>query len=388
VRRLLWLLLVLAACSLASQEVRSYRIVNADSLHVVRQPDDEYVTHLLGNVHFFYGETEFLADRAEVYDKKEIARLMGRVQVLGDPLDLFADSVAYRRSDQRLDLGGNGRALRDTLALTADKAVYYRERQRLEVEGHVLYTETHADGTTRSLAAHNATSLRNPESLVADGHVRAWDERENTHGRCGHAEYHRADGYAFLIQNPELWSSGDDSLYISAEKMEWFETSGKLVANFNVITSSKEYNTRSDFLIYLTETEEAVFLGQPKFFSQQAEGEAREFHLYLVDRNIDHATFLDSCRVEFRTGDAGDMNNRVNADWMEFRFANRKLSGFTAEGNVDSYFEQLHDAKHDYSANAATGDRMTVTIGEDEEVETVTMQGGVQGKYRFESKQE
>jgi hypothetical protein len=55
---------------------------------------------------------------------------------------------------------------------------------------------------------------------------------------------------------------------------------------------------------------------------------------------------------------------------------------------VDSYFEQLHDAKHDYSANAATGDRMTVTIGEDEEVETVTMQGGVQGKYRFESKQE
>ena len=386
-KRLLLLALVLFAGVLCATELRPYRFMHADSL-VARQQADETVVHLFGDVHFFYGETEFYADRAELYDQQKIARLVGRVQVFDDTLDLYADSVAYMRQIERLDLVGNVRAVRDTLNLTANRAVYLREQGSLDLFGEVFYREMHADGTIRTLSCETAHYTQEPEVLVTDGRIRAWDERESMHARCGHAEYHITNGYAWMIEDPELESRGQDSLYIRAEKIEWFEEAQRLVANFNVETRSRDYHTTSDFLIYLLEAEEAVFLGQPGFHTQQADGTAKEFHLYFVDRQISHATFQDSCEVLFRTGKEGPKSNRVESDWMEFGFEGKKLSSFVAEGHVSSFFEQAADAEHDFSGNDASGARMTVIISEDEEVESVSMSGRVSGKYRFENKQD
>ncbi|MCD4828540.1 MAG: hypothetical protein K8R90_03805 [Candidatus Cloacimonetes bacterium] len=386
-RRLLCLALLVAAATTCAAQLRPYRFIHADSL-VVRKLADEYVTNLYGDVHFFYGETEFFADHAELFDQQEIARLVGRVQVFDDTLDLFADSVSYDRRLERLDLVGNVRAERDTLSLTGNQAVYLRERGRLDLEGDVFFRESHADGTIRTLSCETAVYFRDPESLTTDGRVRAWDERENFRGRCGHAEYHITDGYAWMIQNPELESAGEDSLYIRAEKIEWFEEAGRLVANFDVVTRSEDYHTSSDFLIYLTEEDEAVFLGKPTFHTDQADGAADEFHLYFDEHKIDRATFQDSCEVFFRTGSDSPKSNRVTADWMEFGFQERKLRRFVAEGNVESLFEQQADEERDFSGNHATGTRMTVLIDEDESIESVRMTGGVSGKYSFESQRD
>ncbi|MCK4312745.1 MAG: hypothetical protein KAW88_08440, partial [Candidatus Cloacimonetes bacterium] len=45
-------------------ELRPYRLINADTL-IVNKINEEYVTDLIGNVHFFYGETEFFSDFAK-----------------------------------------------------------------------------------------------------------------------------------------------------------------------------------------------------------------------------------------------------------------------------------------------------------------------------------
>ena len=39
-------------------DLRPYKLINADTL-IVNKINEEYVTDLIGNVHFFYGETEF-----------------------------------------------------------------------------------------------------------------------------------------------------------------------------------------------------------------------------------------------------------------------------------------------------------------------------------------
>lgn len=386
-KRLLILLSLLAATALFSAEIRPYRFMHADSL-VVKKLNEEYVTHLYGDVHFFYGETEFFADRAELYDQQKIARLVGKVKVYDDTLDLFADSVSYSRQIERLDLVGNVFAERDTVTLSARQAVYFRERQLLQLDGEVYYHESHADSTIRTLSCHHADYTREPETLVATGRVRAWDEREDFYGRCGRAEYHIADGYAWMTESPEVERRGEDSLYISAERIEYHETAGRLTANFNVVTRSDDYNTTSDFLIYLIDNEEAIFLGEPSFYSEQAVGTAEEFHLYFEEQQISHATFKDSCEVRFSANDSEEMNNSVISDWMEFEFAEGKLRGFTAEGQVESFFEQLKDGERDYAGNNAKGQRMRVTLDDDDKISAITMSGGVSGKYKFENKQD
>ena len=53
------------------KELRPYRLINADSL-IATKVNEEYITNLNGNVHFFYGETEFFSDSAQIYEKKKI----------------------------------------------------------------------------------------------------------------------------------------------------------------------------------------------------------------------------------------------------------------------------------------------------------------------------
>ena len=59
----------------AEQELRPYRLVNADRLFVDRL-ENEYLTRLNGNVHFFYGETEFFSDQAEIYEEQKLVRMI------------------------------------------------------------------------------------------------------------------------------------------------------------------------------------------------------------------------------------------------------------------------------------------------------------------------
>ena len=42
---------------LAEEELRPYKLINADKLTITKV-EEEYITNLVGNVHFFYGETE------------------------------------------------------------------------------------------------------------------------------------------------------------------------------------------------------------------------------------------------------------------------------------------------------------------------------------------
>ena len=52
-------------------EVKPYQIINADKVVSTRETNDEYITNLTGDVHFFYGETEFYADLAQIFEKQE-----------------------------------------------------------------------------------------------------------------------------------------------------------------------------------------------------------------------------------------------------------------------------------------------------------------------------
>jgi len=89
-----------------NHELQSYKLINADTL-IVQNINDEYISNLIGNVHFFYGETEFFADKADIYEQQKIVRLWHNVRVYEDTLSLLADKVNYFRKTEKLFLDNN-----------------------------------------------------------------------------------------------------------------------------------------------------------------------------------------------------------------------------------------------------------------------------------------
>ena len=125
----------------AEEELRPYKLINADKL-IINKMEGEYVTNLFGNVHFFYGETEFYSDKADIFELQKIVRMQGNVKVY-----------------------------EDTLSLIADKVDYFRKTERLLLRGNVLATETHSDSTIRTFEAEEVEYFRNSREFFANENV-------------------------------------------------------------------------------------------------------------------------------------------------------------------------------------------------------------------------
>ncbi len=356
---LILLLLAMTIALFAAEELRPYRLEHADSLLAVKQ-GTEYVTNLNGNVHFFYGSTEFYARNARFLDEQKIVYMIEKVKIV-----------------------------EDTLTLTADRATYYRNTDKLELQGGVRLTVERSDNTRQVVRADRVDWFREMGKVQASGFVKAWDTRDSLHAEAGRIDYDLETGYGYMIMKPVVYRTGKDSLRISSQKMEYYRDQQKLVAMFDVVTESKDYRALSDFLIYYAEKDEAIFTGKPEFHTETADGFAREFHLFFEDNNLDHATFIDSCRILFSAGEDQEKNNLITSEIMRFNFdEENRIRSFEAEGDIDSHVMQDHDSEQDkeYFENAAIGKKMIISIDENNKIESIVMKNNVFGTYKFEGK--
>jgi lipopolysaccharide export system protein LptA len=380
------LLLLIPLClSGQAEKLVPYRLQHTDRI-LVETIDGEYVTHLTGNVHFYYGKIEFRTDQADIYDQQNLARMTGNVSATNDTVRIYADRAVYFRGPAELYVDDRVRAYKDTLTFTGDHGVYYRNQDRLLVTGNAVYTETHADTTRRTIEADQVDYLRADEKVTAVGRVRAYDEREKLRGTCGFLEYDLKNGYGYLLREPSVWLEGKDSLFIEADKMEYFRDDRKLVANFDVKTWNRDYRSTSDFLIFFLKTEEAVFLGEPEFHLDQADAWAREFHVFFKDKKVDGANLRDSCRVIFSGEEGEPRTDRVISDQMDFFFTDGDLRHCTASGNVDSHIRQEHKGKREFIDNKTRGGSMEVFIDDDDKIDRVIVRQKVTGAHQFEKK--
>ncbi|MCF7858669.1 MAG: hypothetical protein K9N07_05015 [Candidatus Cloacimonetes bacterium] len=340
----------------AQEELRPYKLINADKL-IITKVKSEYVTNLFGNVHFFYGNTEFFSDKADIYDQQKIVKMQGNVKVYDDTLSLFADKVDY-----------------------------FRKKELLMLQGTVLATETHHDSTIRTFAAEKIEYFRNSREFYAFENVFTYDERESIKGYCGELKYLMNDKYGYLLKDPLLTIAKNDTLSISAEKIEYFKDYNKVAATFNVRTFNSDFEMNSDFLLYFTDEEKAVYLGKPQFSSDLANAYAREFRIFFEEQKIKKALLQDSCYVEFSEKAEEPKLNWALGDLMQFNFSDGNISDCQAEGSVNSYFQQAENDKRDFSANDAEGEYLFIDIAEENKIKRISMQKNVRGKYKFKHK--
>jgi lipopolysaccharide export system protein LptA len=352
----IFLLVLLTTLLSQESELRPYKLINSDKL-IIEKINGEFVTNLIGDVHFFYGDTEFYADNADIYEKQKIAVMQGNVQVFDDTLSMFADDVQY-----------------------------YRLTEKLFLQGEVLAQELHYDSTVRTFEADRVEYYRNERQFFAYDNVFSYDQREEITGECGELKYFLNDGYGYLIKSPVMKMEGTDSLSISAEKIEYYKDYEKVIANFNVVTKSNEFHMTSDFLLYFSQEEKAIYLGQPQFTSDYADATAIEFRIFFKDQKIDNAVLQDSCYVTFKTEELAEKNSWVRSTQMEFDFIDGRIEICDAQTNVSSYFEQQKAENKDFTVNDATGERLLIEVNEENQIQSIDMRTAVQGMYKFEKK--
>jgi len=335
---------------LGAEELRPYRLINAD-LGTATENNGERVMKLTGNVHFFYGETEFFSNTAELFENQKKTVLAGNVRVLEDSLSLNADEVEYFQVEEKLDLRGN-----------------------------VLAREDHEDLTFRTFAADSITYFRNTGILDAWSDVHVFDERKSAEGYCGILHYEMANGYGYLLQRPKI--SVDDSLKISAEKIEYHEEFSKVTANFDVVTESNDFTITSDFLLYFEQEQKAIFLGEPKFNSDFADAAAVEMQVFFVEQELSRAELTGECEVHFATRKDAPRDNWIKSQQMIFNFTDGELSLCEAETDVTSFYQQDKKRSKKFMINRAAAQKMKVYFT-NQEIDEIFLEKDIDGVYKF-----
>jgi len=339
------------------EELKPYQIINADKVVSTREANDEYITNLTGDVHFFYGETEFYADLAQIFEKQEIVLLEGNVQVYDDTLSLFARTTKYIKSEEHLVLRGN-----------------------------VLVVATHRDSSRRTFESDLVNYYRDSNEFYAEEDVHVFDEKQNVTGDCGKLSYFIDEGYGFMMKSPRLYLQKEDTLLVAGEKIEYFDNYKKIVATFDVITESSDFRVDSDFLIHFVEEEKAIYQGKPKLYSEFADASAEEFQLFFKENKPEKAILQDSCLVYFKGQGTNKKENWVRSEQMMFDFLDGNIRFCNAAVNVSSHFIQEKTSKRDFVQNDSTGDRMKVFLSEENEIESIDLTGNVKGMYKFQKK--
>ncbi len=346
-------LLFLIFVNLMASKPASYKIINSDKL-VAEKMADEYISHLSGNVHFFYNDIEFYSDEADIFDKREFIKLVGNVRVF-----------------------------KDTLTMNAQFASYDKKADFLFLKNNVKFVVDHSDTTQSRFYANKIEYKRNKGIVTATDSVRAFDEKNKFKAKSELLVYNQKTGFGYLIKKPELYISGADSITIKAAKIEYYHNTGKIVGLFDVRTFNKDYHTTSNFLIYYNKDEKAVFSGEPKFYSKSGDAVSTQFNLFFAKNKLSKATLIDSSKINFSSEKDGEKDSWITGDNVDIYFNDGKINKFNAEKNVVSYIISNKNNKEKYLENLTKSDNLFVNFDKNNKIENIIVDKRVSGKYFF-----
>jgi hypothetical protein len=334
----------------------NYRLINSDSMQINRH-DEEFVTYLSGNVHFFYGEIEFKADRAFIYERQQIVNLRGNV-----------------------------RAIQDTLSISCIEADYIHATQHLKLTGNVVIEEIKDDVLIRRATSNIAHHFREKGEFNLSGNVFAQAIADSVYASAGYAFYDQIAGYGYMIQNPVVWKTGADSLALYAQKIEFYEPIEKVVASFNVITQNADIVAKCDFLIFYGLEDKVVYIGNPSFTTKESDGRAELITIFLDGEDIREIHMTDDCYIVFQTNDTLPKDSWISSTNMTLFYEGNKPSEFVAEQDVKSFFRHKGRTNASDMNNNVEGDYLKIYFDDDQNVSEIRVDQNIRGVYRFQRK--
>ena len=214
---------------------KNYRIINSDVLKL-RKSNNEIISQMRGNVHFFYDDIEFYSDRADLYETQQKVQLLGNVKIIKDTITLTAEDVTYFKKEEKVYL----------------------------IDNVFIKMENRSNGTMKTFSCHRAEIDRESGQMKADRDIRVYDQERNLRIFCGKMRYNLNTKKGYMVDNPEIFSTSDDSTRLTAKKIDILDGHNKVRAKYNVKTFSKYHRTQSDELVYLSDERKVILLGKPR----------------------------------------------------------------------------------------------------------------------------
>ncbi len=345
--------------SLEKREVKkskkNYRIINSDVLKL-KKKNNEIVSQMRGNVHFFYDEIEFYSDKAEIYETQQRVRLLGNVKIIKDTITVKAEDVTYFKKEDKVYL----------------------------IENVFIKVETSKSDLIKTFSCHRAEIDRKTGQMKADKDVRVYDEERQLKIYCGKLRYNLKTKQGYLVEDPEIFSTSDDSTKLIAKKIEILDGHNKARARYGVKTFSTYHRTESEELIYLSEEKKVILLGEPKFYSDKLNAKAKRFYFYsdLSFKNIENIVLEEDCEVDFPSGEGKSFDNRLTSGKVDLDFYNSNLKKIVATENVA--LSLINEDSSGVSVNKIYGDTLLLRLSESKRLEYMTMKSEkVKGVFKF-----
>jgi len=334
---------------------KNYRIINSDLLKL-RKSNNEIISQMRGNVHFFYDDIEFYSDKADLYETQQKVQLLGNVKIKKDTITLKAEDVTYFKKEEKLYL----------------------------IENVFIKMESTKSDKIKTFSCHRAEIDRRSGQMKADKNVRVYDEQRKLKVFCGKMRYNLKTKKGFLVDNPEIFSTSDDSTKLVAEKIDILDGQNKIRARYGVKTFSSYHRTESEELIYLSEEKKVILLGEPVFYSDKLNAKAKRFYFYsdLSFKNIEKIVLEEDCEVDFPSEEGKEFDNNLTSGKVDLNFLESNLKDIIATENVA--LSLINEDSSGVSVNRIFGDTLVLRLNKDKKLEYMTMKSErVKGVFKF-----
>ncbi len=334
---------------------KNYRIINSDLLKL-RKSNNEIISQMRGNVHFFYDNIEFYSDKADLYENQQKVQLLGNVKIIKDTITLKAEDVTYFKKDEKIYL----------------------------IENVFIKMENSKNDQIKTFSCKRAEIDRKTGQMKADKDIRVYDQERQLKVFCGKMRYNLNTKKGFLVDNPEIFSTSDDSTRLLAEKIDILDGHNKIRARYGVKTFSAYHQTQSEELIYLSEEQKVILLGEPKFYSEKLNAKAKRFYFYsdLSFKNIEKIVLEEDCEVDFPSEPGKPFDNNLRSGKVDLNFSESNLKDIIARENVA--LSLINQDSSGVSVNKIYGDTLVLRLNQQKKLEYMTMKSEkVKGVFKF-----
>lgn len=313
---------------------------------------DELVIDLIGNVVVTDGEVTVTSDSGTVWQESGNAVFFSNVTVDVDTLAGTSHYLEYLKEAGMITMTGNVILTDGETVLEAGEVVYFRESGKATAKEDVLMT--------------------GPRIGRVEGQ---------------YALYDRSRGSLFITVDPILRRvEGDDSLIVTADRLEFFpdDNSAEAQGNASVSMPGMDFFSTSEYLRYFGDEDRFELFGSPVLESEDSEISGDWMEILLESSGDPRSIRVEGGASGYflDTGVDPSAETWFSSERAYFEFQNGEPDSVMLAGSATLRMKSGGSAASRNEMNTVRGNTLSISF-ENGEVMEVIVSGNVTGTYSY-----
>jgi lipopolysaccharide export system protein LptA len=377
---LLFLAELLSCDAVRAQEGKVIVLQNADSL-VGKVIGGEDAREFIGNVRIVQENVHISCDRALHFIKRGRLLLTGNVLVSDDSVTIRAPEAVYMRDERTAEAAGRVALDDGKSLLTARYGKYFVDRRIA-----VFRDSVRARDSVSVVTADSLTYFRNERRSVADGRVTVVNAADRVTITGGHLIHEAEPDYSRMTVNPVLvqldtTAGASDTLVVRGRVMEAYRDSvRRLVASDSVEIVRADLAAVCGLAVFYTAADSILLRRSPVIWYRETQVTGDSVNVYLKGRQLHRVDVTGEAFAISRTDTVSrDRFDQLNGESLRMLFVDKVLRRIDVDVHATSVYHLTEDSAAN-GLNKTSGDKI-VMVFEEGKVRSITVTGGVEGRY-------